>query len=202
MFQKTSTYSSTSPSITKRYIPVLLWSVGFIMLYFASCKKKEPDLSQTVLKIKELGELVTTQYTLTKIVKASDNKTWYKIGDRSIIMSCEANIKAGVDLQNISKKNVTIEDSTIALQLPPARIFSLSIPPDKIQVRYSSADLLRDPFSAAERQQLLTQAETQIGQLADSLGILKTAEDNAAVYLQSLLQQSGFNKVSVSFNKQ
>ena len=173
-----------------------------IGISFSACKKKEPDLSQTVLKIKELGELVTTQYTLSKIVKASDDKTWYKIGDRKIIMSCEANIKAGVDLQHITEKNVTVEDSTIALQLPAARIFSLSIPPDKIQVRYSSVDMLRDPFSAAEREQLLAQAELQIGQLADSLGILKTAEDNAVVYLQSLLQQSGFNKVTVSFTKQ
>lgn len=201
MFQKQSIYQLINHLLLKRYILLLCSGLIAISICFSACKKKEPDISQTVLKIKELGELVTTQYTLSKIVKASDDKTWYKVGDRKIIMSCEANIKAGVDLQHITEKNVTIEDSTIALQLPPARIFSLSIPPDKIQVRYSSVDMLRDPFSAAERQTLLAQAELQMGQLADSLGILKTAQDNAVVYLQSLLQQSGFNKVTVSFTK-
>lgn len=201
MFQKQSIYQLINHLLLKRYILLLCSCFVAISICFFACKKKEPDLSQTVLKIKELGELVTTQYTLSKIVKASDDKTWYKIGDRKIIMSCEANIKAGVDLQHITEKNVTIEDSTIALQLPSARIFSLSIPPDKIQVRYSSVDMLRDPFSAAEREQLLAQAELQMGQLADSLGILKTAQDNAVVYLQSLLQQSGFNKVTISFTK-
>jgi len=201
MFQKQSIYQLINHLLLKRYILLLCFCLIAISICFCACKKKEPDISQTVLKIKELGELVTTQYTLSKIVKASDDKTWYKVGDRKIIMSCEANIKAGVDLQHITEKNVTIEDSTIALQLPPARIFSLSIPPDKIQVRYSSVDMLRDPFSAAERQTLLAQAELQMGQLADSLGILKTAQDNAVVYLQSLLQQSGFNKVTISFTK-
>ena len=185
----------------KSSILITLVSIFCIAPLFFSCKKKQLDASQTILHIKELGELVTAQYTLSKIVKASDDKTWYKIGERKIIISCEANLKAGVDLQHLTEKNISVKDSSITLQLPPARIFSLSIPPDKIQVRYSDVDLFRDPFSAAEQEQMLRQAEAQIRQLADSLDILKTAEANAVIFLQSLLHQSGFKQVQVSFTK-
>lgn len=35
---------------------------------------------------------------IAKIIKASDDKTRYKIGDRKIIMTCKASLTAGIDL--------------------------------------------------------------------------------------------------------
>ena len=64
---------------------------------------------------------------------------------------------------------------------------------------YQDIGVWRDPFSAAEREQLLAQAERQIKGLAASLGILQTAEANAVTYMQHLLQQAGYKQVSVTF---
>ncbi|MBD0285065.1 MAG: DUF4230 domain-containing protein [Flavisolibacter sp.] len=158
-------------------------------------------MSETVLQVKEGGKLVTAEYILSKIIKASDDQTWYKIGNRKILMSCEAHLKAGVDLEQISENNFDLSDSILTVTVPPAQLFSLSLPPEKIQVRYQEIDLLRDPFSANEREQLLAQAERQIRQLADSLGILETAQNNAALFLQKLLQQAGYEKVRIHFEK-
>jgi len=169
-----------------------------ITCFGCSRKKEKTDI---LTAIKETGKLVTAEYTLTKIIKANDNKTWYKIGDRKILMSCEAHLKAGIDLQKISNKNVEQNDSTILLHLPPAQVFSLSIPPDKIQLQYQDITLLRDAFSAAEREQLLGQAQRQIEQLADSLGILKTAEENAALFIRRMLQSTTTKKINVSFTQ-
>lgn len=171
-----------------------------IVLLAAGCKRKAEPRPDILGLVKETGQLVTAQYTLSKIIKANDNKTWYKIGNRKILMSCEAEVKAGVDLQNISQKHMQVMDDSVSLLLPPAQFFSLQIPPEKIKVEYQAVDVLRDPFTAAEREALLAQAEVQIRQTVDSLGILKTAETNATTYLQALLQNAGFSKVSVRYH--
>lgn len=175
----------------------------YTLLLFAfclsSCKKKN-HLYQTVLALKRTGTLVTAEFTLGKIVKASDDKTWYKIGDRKILISLEAHLKAGINLLNINEKNFTDDGSVLSLRLPPAEIFSFSIPPEKIKLEHEEIGLLRSDFSAAEREDLLAQAEIQIRSLADSLRILQIAEDNAEIYLEKLLQQSGYDKVEVTFS--
>src|SRR4051794_17307530 len=179
-----------------------LIAVITLFLLFISCRKKEKerDLPSTILAIQETGKLATAEYTLTKIIRASDDQTWYKVGDRKILMSCEAHLKAGIDLQHIDKNNFTVEnDSTITITLPHAQLLSVDIPPGKIQVAYQDIGVLRDPFSAAEREQFLAQAERQIKALAASLGIMKTAETNAITYMQHLLQQAGYKQVSVTF---
>lgn len=173
----------------------------FTILVLCGCRKRENTLPETVLAIKETGQLITAEYTLSRIIKASDDKTWYKIGDRKILMSCEAYLKAGIDLQHIQETDFEAADSSITIKLPSAKIVTLSIPPDKIAVQYKEVDFFRDEFTAAEREALLAQAERQIRQLADSLGILKTAEQNAALYFQSLMKKSGFTTVSIRFKQ-
>jgi hypothetical protein len=173
-----------------------------LILFLAACNKKgkERDLPSTILAIQETGRLATAEYTLTKIIRASDDQTWYKVGDRKILMSCEAHLKAGIDLQRLNKNNFEVaDDSTISVTLPHAQLLSVDIPPNKIQLAYEDIGLWRDPFSAAEREQLLAQAERQIKGLAASLGILQTAEANAITYMQHLLQQAGYKQVSVTF---
>ena len=176
--------------------------IVFIGLLFFACRQKEKqrDLPSTILAIQQTGKLATAEYTLTKIIRASDNQTWYKIGDRKILMHCEAHLKAGIDLQRIDKNNFEVQnDSVLTITLPHAQLLSVDIPPGKIRMAYQDVGLLRDPFSAAEREQLLVQAERQIRRLVASLGILQTAETNAVTYMQHLLQQAGYKQVSVVF---
>lgn len=164
-----------------------------------SCNRKTPDLSKTILTLKETGQLVTVEYTLGKVIRASDDKTWYKIGDRKIIINCEASLKAGISLQNISKDNFKMQGDSMLVTLPHAQIFSLNIPPNRIQVAYEDIGSLRSAFSAAEREQLVAQAQPQILSLADSLGILQTAEQNATVFMQHLFEEAGYTKTGVHF---
>jgi len=178
------------------------YTIITLLLLLSSCrhKEKERNLPSTILAIQETGKLATAEYTLTKIIRASDDQTWYKIGDRKILMSCEAHLKAGIDLQRLDKNDFDVQDdSTIAVVLPHAQLFSVAIPPNKIQIAYQDIGLLRDPFSAAEREQLLAQAERQIRHLATSLSILQTAETNGVTYMQHLLQQAGYTHVNVTF---
>ena len=78
---------------------------GLLLLLLAGCSSSLPR-EEKVLAIKEMGALATTEYTITKIVKASDNQTWYKVGDRKILLSVEANIKAMIILTCITNCKV------------------------------------------------------------------------------------------------
>lgn len=165
------------------------------------CRRQPKNEGVIVQSIQQTGQLVTAEYTLQKIIKASDNRTWYKFGDRNILISVEAIVKAGIDLQQVTTDDVSFRDSVISVRLPKPSIFSVSLPPDKIQVKYEDVSFLRSHFSAAEREELLRQAESQVRRLADSLGILQTAEVNAATFLRRLLLREGFNEVKLSFQK-
>ena len=170
-----------------------------LLLLLLGCKKEKDRTGEVLLMVKQTGQLVTAEYTLTKIIKANDNKTWYKIGNRKLLMSCEALVKAGFNLQNLTEKNIEVMDDSIALLLPPPQFFSLNIPPERIKMVYQEVDMLRDPFTAAERENLLAQAEVSIRQTVDSLGILQTAGTNGVLYFKSLLQAAGFTKVHVHY---
>ena len=165
-----------------------------------NCRQKQRDESAVVQSIRQTGRLVTAEYTLQKMVKAADNQTWYKVGDRSILISVQAVVKAGIDLQQVTKENVSFQDSVMRVQLPKPAIFSVSLPPEKIRVLFEDVAIFRSRFSAAEREGLLRQAETQVRRLADSLGILRTAQENAATFLRRLLLRPDIKEVKLEFS--
>src|SRR3954452_22561825 len=127
-------------------------TVLIFLLIFCGCAKKTlPEQKPDILSLKEMGELATVEYTVTKIIKANDNKTWYKPGERKILMSCEAHIKAGIDMSAINEHSFVINGKNIQVTLPPPKIVSFSIPPESIKTEYEETGVFRDKFSAADR---------------------------------------------------
>ena len=176
-----------------------LWMMGLLILL--SCNKPNKQSKDLLSAIQETGQLITAEYTVRKVVKAADEQTWFKLGNRRILLTCEAHLKAGINLQGVTQADITTKDSTISLKLPKATLFSISIPPDKIQMHYEETGLLRSQFSASEREMLLRQAEVQIRKLADSIGILNMAEANATTFMKGFLRQSGYTNIQVLFNE-
>ena len=169
-----------------------------ILLIFSGCSKKQQK-NEILSSLREMSDLATVEYTVTKIIKANDNKTWFKIGERKILMSCEAHIKAGVDLSRISRKDITINKKDILLRLPPPKVISLSIPAESIKVEFQKISLFRDPFKTAERDQLAAQAEKHISDSIDSLGILQQAKINTSLFINNLLMRLGYENISISY---
>lgn len=173
---------------------------GYLLLLIlgVSCQNRQERVKQ-VLAIREMGELATTEYSITKIVKANDNQTWYKIGDRKILISVEATLKAGIDLQLIQAEDVSIDGNKISIILPGPKLISMQIPPDKIKVAYEEVGLLRTGFDNAERDALLAQAEKQISAAIAETGIFTTTEQNTRQVLTAFLQKLGYEQISISF---
>ncbi len=119
-----------------------------VLLIASGCSKNQQQ-KEILFSLREISELATVEYTVTKIIKANDNKTWFKIGERKILMSCEAHIKAGVDMSSITKKDFIINDKDITLQLPPPKVISLSIPAETIKVEFQDMTILPGESAAA-----------------------------------------------------
>jgi hypothetical protein len=169
-----------------------------ILLFPTACKSKN-EKKPIILSMKEMSDLATVEYTVSKIIRAEDNKTWFKIGDRKILMSCEATIKAGVDLNSISEDDFRIAGKDIKIQLPAPKVISVSLPPEKIKVEYQDVGMFRDAFKTGERDQLAAQAERQIKSSIDSLGILNQAKANTSLFVRNMLQQLGYENITITF---
>jgi hypothetical protein len=182
------------------YNKIQLFIASCLLLLAVSCQPNPEELKEKVLKIKDMSELGTVEYTVTKMIRASDDKTWYKFGSRKILFSCEARIKAGVDLSQVKPQDVKLEKDKLTLNLPKAKIIYITIAPDKIKEEYKDVSIVRSNFSNAEKDNLLVQGEKNIQEMVPSLGILETAEKNTRELLTSWLRQCDFKTVEITFN--
>ena len=172
--------------------------VILICIVLGCAKKKAPE--PNILTLKEMSDLATVEYTVTKIIKASDNKTWFKMGDRKILMSCEAHIKAGIDMSAIDKNSFKVSGKSIEVSLPAPKVISISIPPEGIKTEYEDVGILRDKFKTQDRDALAAQAENQIKNSIEALGILTQAKANSAVFVTNFLKKLGYENISINYN--
>lgn len=179
-----------------RYSTILL-----LVILLAACKGKRHDPKDAILALREMSELATVQYNISKVIKANDNKTWYKMGDRKILMTCWASIKAGIDIKLMQENDIVIKDKTIELTLPHAKLINFNMPPDSIKIAYQEAGPLRDAFSSAEKDALLVQGEQQIKGQIESMGVYKEAEKNTELFVHNFLNRLGYEKVIIHFGK-
>ena len=73
------------------------------------------------------------------------------------------------------------------------------MPASEIRQEYDHVTMLRQSFTAEERNALLRQGEKQIRDSVPSLGILEKADENARRFFESVFQKMGFESVEVSF---
>lgn len=197
-----STNAGTKNSKLKVEHNFMQTRIGILLLLtMLGCSKKQaPEQKPNVLTLKEMSDLATVEYTVTKIIKARDNNTWFKIGDRKILMSCEANIKAGVDMRAINENSFKKNGKTIEVVLPQPKVISFSIPPEGIKTEYEEVGIFREKFKSQERDALATQAEQQIRSSIDSLGILNQAKANTSLFVTNFLKNLGYENISITYN--
>lgn len=155
---------------------------------------------QEVMGLQQMSDLATAEYVVTKIIKASDDKTWYKAGDRKILMSCKATIVAGIDLSKLSEEDFSINGESITITLPRAKLLYINIKPEDIKTAYEEVSLFRTKFTSQEKNQLAVQAENQINESIPSLGVLITAETNASLFVDNFLKNLGYKNININFS--
>ena len=172
-----------------------------VFLLFACGEESKTPPKPNVYEVKNIGLLSTSEYTIGKIIKLSYPTEWYTIGDRKLLMSCKAKIKAGVDLNKLKEGDITVSGSTITIVLPPVEITSFSMDPKEMRTEMDGVTGFRSSFSQEEKNRYLRQAEYSIRKDMKSTNILKDAEQNAAIFLKDFYEEMGYEKVIVEHTK-
>jgi Protein of unknown function (DUF4230) len=156
------------------------------------------DVSQPTVvdRIQRLQRLETVVYTMDKLVTgARENPLLpdFLAGDR-LLMLVHGEVVAGIDFSNLKPADVRLEGKQVHLHLPAAQVFSTRLDSAKTRV-YSRQTGLLVPTDPNLETQVRQEAERQLQEAALADGILRTAQQNAASTLTSLLQGLGFDKI-------
>lgn len=165
-----------------------------------SCKSQaERELTGRFETMKKSAEFGTVEYTVKKLIKANDVGKWYAIGDRKILFSCTAYLKAGIDLEEFTMEDIEINGNSVHVTFPHAKLLSLNMPPEEIKLIYDRVAFFRSGFSAADRLDLQVQAEQDINEDIVNMGITAEAETNAKDLFTAMLRQIGFKNITIDF---
>jgi hypothetical protein len=147
-------------------------------------------------RIQRLQRLETVVYTMDKLVTgAKENPLLpdFLTGDR-LLMMVHGEVVAGIDFSNLKPDDVKVDGKQIHLHLPAAQLFSTRLDSGKTRV-YSRQTGVLVPTDPNLETQVRQEAERQMQQAALADGILRTAQQNAASTIRSLLQGLGFERI-------
>ena len=158
------------------------------------------DVSQPTVvdHIQRLQRLETVVYTMDKLVTgAKENPVFpdFLAGDR-LLMMVHGEVVAGIDFSNLQSGDVKVNGKEIQLHLPQTQVFRTRLDSEKTRVYSRQTGLLvaTDPNLETQVRQ---EGERQLQQAALADGILRSAQQNAAATVTSLLQGLGFEKIEI-----
>jgi len=173
------------------------------------------SLPMLILQIQKCARLYTTEVHVHKIVTHDDvirlrgsllkkdfNLT-VPLGDRKIAIPMNATLKAYIDFSQFSEKNVERNGERITVILPDPKVEMTSSKIDQKNIRQYVA-IARAEFSDAEMSSYEQQGRQAIIESIPSLGIIETAQENAARVLVPMLVEMGYKEenITISFRKE
>ena len=215
--------TSQSTSIAQK---LLLWSLGGINLVillillsiwrtgdrtlnfmgnlfkFSAAESKVENFTPLVQRIENLQELSTTVQTIETVVPASAER---KIGDlplatTRLLYIARGEIKAGVDLSQLTDADIVVSNNSIEIDLPPAKILDSKIDVNRSRVYDYNRGFLNLGPDVAPQLQTLAQRETLSKMIATACqeGILDNANLKAKEAITQLLMNTDHRQVIVN----
>lgn len=162
-----------------------------------SSSKRFYNTSTVIQQVQTLSQLVTVKYVMEKVVVFEDVKWSETFGKSRVLMVAHGVVKAGVDLGQLTAKDVRISGKRISIVLPSARVTDAYLDETKTQVIERTTGLLR-AFDKDLEQTARQQALDDIQRAARHNGILSDAEERARTQLANLFHQLGYEQVEFS----
>lgn len=159
--------------------------------------------SLVIQQVRDASELTTALYSLQAVVPTRRDATLAGVvlGTTRLLYIAQGEVRAGVDLSQLSPQAIQIEGDRVQVQLPSPRILSQSIDVNRSRVYdYNRGFLNLGPDVAPELQSLAQQeALQQVVQAACRDGVLERASDRARLVVTQLLRGAGYTTITVTF---
>ena len=187
---------------------------------FAACshQKQAPQtakyesidtLPMLIMQVQQCSRLYTAEYRIHKIVThddvlrlkgnflGKDINMRMPMGDRKIAIPMDATLKAYIDFEDFSEKNISRDGKKITIYLPDPKVMLTS---SKINQRHIKeyVGLTRSHFTDAEMTAYEQQGREAIIASIPDLGIIDTAKESAARVLIPLIEQMGFRQQDIT----
>jgi hypothetical protein len=155
----------------------------------------------TITAIRDLAQLTTVETVQYTIVEKGTDEGWlaWARGD-SLRMFAVARIGAGVDLQDLSVRDVVVgDDGVVEVNVPAATIQYVDPDEESTQVLERDVGIFTsgDPGLESDVRRI---ADEVLVDNAIEAGILDRAEDNARTVLTDFLLSLGYADVEVTFD--
>lgn len=172
-----------------------------LLLLLIGCKENPRAI--VVSKVQKAAKLATTEFVIDKAVFARREKSFIhviKLNEAIFLAHSQAIIKAGIDLEKLSADDVTISDQMIRLKLPPVEVINFSYPVEKFKIDEDVTEqAFLNRFTLEDYDEMFRQAELDIRENIEYLGIKKCTQQKTRIMLQSLLKNLGYTEVYIEF---
>lgn len=140
------------------------------------------NAAAVIRRIQELNRLETTSYTVEKVIETGIEGNAFEnffFGDRLLLIA-HGRVIAGIDLARLTEDDVTlsVDGTTMTVQLPPAEIFDVTLDNDKTRVYDRQQGWLASANKDLETQARMA-AEEEIFRAACEDGIMQRAHDDS-----------------------
>lgn len=182
-------------------VPLIVISVVIWQFTGSNTKKESATFVESV---QELSTLATAEAHMKEVINIKDSKNFFNITlpgtNREVLLVVPATVIAGVDLKAVTSEDMIINEETkeIDITLPHAKLIQEpAVQMDKVKALDKNG-LFRDDVNMNEGIDLVAEAQEKIRQETKSIGLLETAEKNAAKALKVFFKNIGY-KVNVTF---
>ena len=147
--------------------------------------------SSIVQKIQGVQELTTTIYTMETIIPTSADRRWgeFSIATTNLLYIGRGEVRAGIDLSQLTEGDIQVNSDRIQINLPPAQILDSKVDINRSRVYDYDRGFLNLGPDVAPQLQTLAQRKTlaEVISNACSEGILETANQRAKETITQLI---------------
>lgn len=167
-----------------------------------------------VMQIQKTSRLYTTEYHIHKIVTHDDvvrlkgnflSKDFdipLPLGERKVAIPMDATLKAYIDFSDFSEKNIERHGDKITILLPDPKITLTSSKINQKEIK-EYVGFTRSHFTDKELTNYEQQGRKSILDNVPNMGLIQTAQENAARVLVPMLTQMGYQEenITIAFRK-
>lgn len=178
-------------------IAVIAGLSSYIYLTLPEETQPEYTSSSVFERIVAIQEVSLVQYHYTGVVGFQDRRTIGNINipftKKHFLVQYDGYIKAGVDFQDLK---IEVEDKQIDVEIPRARIMENVIDENSLVVYDESMNILNQTRIEDYNQSIIKEKEKMEEESVER-GILAQAEEQADLLIRSMVQDMGFEEISI-----